>query len=213
MARKNKKFRGAGSKTVSIIVDGETEQWYTESMKQAERMRGLKIKPDLPKKKTLTQLYSYVAEQTATFDLVIWIIDMDVPIYEAKRSGKLQEVMAEFKRQRILLRELGVTVIVNSPSLERWFLLHFEDSQKYYAAQKQLIAHLRKHYLNAYEKKENYFKRKDGSLYQDLKPGLPAAIQRSRDMDDFDPENPEKSVCEMWKLFDALNIKVIDPTD
>lgn len=209
MAKKNRKSRGSGSKTVSIIVDGETEQWYTESMKKTERLRGLKIKPDLPKKKTLEQLYAYVAEQAATFDLVIWIIDMDVPINEAKKVNKLPDVMSTFKKQRALLEELGVTIIVNSPSLERWFLLHFEDSPKYFATQKPLVDRLRKHYLNTYEKKEKYFKRKDGSLYQDLQSSLSAAIQRSKDMADFDPDDPEKSACEMWKLFRVLNIDLI----
>ncbi len=206
MAKRNRKSRGSGNKTVSIIVDGETEQWYAESMKQTERLRGLKIKPDLPKKKTLPQLYAYVEEQAVIFDLVIWIIDMDVPIAEAKRVGKLPEVMVEFERQRSKLEADGVTVIVNSPSLERWILLHFEDSQKHYPAQKPVIDRIRKHYLSIYEKKEKYFKRKDGSLYQDLKPHLPDAIARSRAMSPFNPKDPERAACEMWKLFEVLKV-------
>lgn len=206
MARRKKKSRGTGRKTMSIIVDGQTEQWYTESLRQTERLRGLKIKPDLPKNKKLHQLYDYVAQQAETFDLVLWIIDMDVPINEAKRADQLKEVMAEFKKQRTRLEKLGVTVIVNSPSLERWFLLHFEDSHRHYLTQKPVINRIRKHYLAAYEKKESYFKRKDGSLYEDLEPNLAVAIERSKAMLPFDPDNPDRAACEMWKLFDLLKI-------
>lgn len=208
MAKRNRRSRGSGNKSVSIIVDGETEQWYAESLRGHEQLRKLRIKPDLPKKKSLKELYPYVTEQASIFDQVVWIIDMDVPISQAKRAGKLAKVMATFKRQRSLLEKQGVTVIVNSPSLERWFLLHFEESQKYYASQKPLITRLRKHYLNTYEKSEKYFKRKEGSLYQDLRPNLPIAIQRSKSMSDFDPDHPEKSACEMWKLFDALQVEI-----
>jgi len=65
MAKRNRKSRGTGSKTVSIIVDGETEQWYAESMKQTERLRGLKIKPDLPKKKAKNPFDPEHPEQAA----------------------------------------------------------------------------------------------------------------------------------------------------
>lgn len=203
---KKRRIPRLGRKQVSIIIDGETEQWYTESMRQVEQLRGLKIKPDLPKKTTLKDLYPYVAKQVIDFDQVIWIIDMDKPISDAKKVGKLSEVMSKFKRERAKLEKMGVIIIVNSPSLERWFLLHFEDGKKHYPTQKPLIDHLRKKYLAAYEKKERFFKRKAGSLYLDLRPNLSEAIARSKAMNGFDTENPERASCEMWKLFEALNV-------
>ncbi|MEL7162453.1 MAG: RloB domain-containing protein, partial [Bacteroidota bacterium] len=115
---------------------------------------------------------------------------------------------AEFKRKRAELAARGVTVIVNSPSLERWILLHYEDSKKYYSAQKPIIDRIRKQYLKSYEKSERYFKRKDSSLYQDLRPKLADALNRSKAMPAFDPDLPERAACEMWKLFHILNIKV-----
>lgn len=208
MAKRRGKSRGRGKKTVSIIVDGETEQWYAESMRATEQLRSLKIKPDLPKKKTLEALYDYVAKQAEIFDVVIWIVDMDVPVAEARKRGDLAAVMAKFKRKRTELVARGVTVIVNSPSLERWILLHYEDSKKYYSAQKPIIDRIRKHYLKAYEKSERYFKRKDGSLYQDLRPYLADALIRSKAMPAFDPDHPERAACEMWQLFEALDIEV-----
>ncbi len=206
MAKRKRSPRGKGAKVCSIIVDGETEQWYTETLRKAEGLKHLKIKPDLPKKKKLTDLYEYVKQQVVIFDKVIWIIDMDVPIVQAKKTGNLKEVMAQFKKERAQLEDSGVTVIVNTPSIEEWFLLHYESSKRYFSSQAPLITHLKKKHLPDYEKKESYYKKANSSFYQRLKPNLSLAIERSKAMGTFNPDNPESACCEMWLLFVELGI-------
>lgn len=158
--RNSRNPRGSGAKVCSIIVDGETEQWYTETLRQAEGLKHLKIKPDLPKKKTITELYKYVRKQANIYDQVIWIIDMDVTISEAKKAGNLKVVMARFKGESVSLNKLtNVKIIVNTPSLEAWLLLHYETTGRYFPSQSQLITHLKKKHLPDYAKKERYYKK------------------------------------------------------
>jgi hypothetical protein len=84
-SKKNKHSpRGGGATTVAILVDGETESWYVESLKSFERLRRLKITPDLPKKSKLEDLYKRAKKLAIDYDKVIWIIYVDVPIAEGK---------------------------------------------------------------------------------------------------------------------------------
>lgn len=156
--KKNKRGpRGGGATTVAILVDGDTESWYIESLKSYERIRHLKITPDLPKKSKLEDLYKRAKALAIIYDKVIWIIDMDVPIAEGKKNGNLKQTMATFKRERAILEETGVIVIVNTPSVEEWYMLHYEQGKKYFPTQSPLISALKKKYIGDYEKSEKFY--------------------------------------------------------
>ena len=188
------------------MVDGQTEKWYLESLYAVEQPTGVKIKPELPKKKTLPQLYAYAEELALDADQVVVLLDMDAHLNDARRAGTVREILREFARKRQALENGNITFVVNHPCLERWFLIHFEDSQKPYRKQEPLIDRLRKPHLPDYQKKQSYYKRKDDSLYESLKDRLPKAIERSRAMKDFDIKQPDRAVCEMWRLFEVLGL-------
>ena len=139
-------------------------------------------------------------------DQVVLLLDMDAHLNDARRAGTVRETLREFARKRQALENDNITFVVNHPCLERWYLLHFEDSQKAYRKQKPLVDRLRKQHLPDYRKEETYYKRKDGSLYESLKDRLPEAIERSRTIKGFDVEQPDRAVCEMWRLFEVLGL-------
>ncbi|WP_420458533.1 RloB family protein [Neolewinella sp.] len=196
----------APKKVIAIVVDGQTEKWYLESLYKAERPTGVTIKPELPKKKTLPQFYAYAEQLARDADQVVLLLDMDAHLNDARRAGTEKETLQVFARKRRALERGNITFVVNHPCLERWFLLHFEASQKAYRKQKPLIDQLRSRHLSDYRKEETYYKHKDGSLYESLKDWLPKAIERSRAMKDFDIEQPDRAVCEMWRLFEVLGL-------
>ena len=133
-------------------------------------------------------------------------INMDVTIAEAKRVGTLVQTMQRFKRERAALEELGVTVIVNMPSVEFWYLLHFEKTGKYFPKQDPLIRRLKKH-LPDYAKSEKYYKQpRNQTLYDRLREQRDQAIDRSHALYRFDPDDPERACCEMGWLFVALGL-------
>ncbi|MGB3548752.1 MAG: RloB domain-containing protein [Saprospiraceae bacterium] len=119
MARRKLSPRRKTAQICSIVVDGETESWYLEALSKAEGIKQLKIKPDLPKKKRLDDLYKYVAQQATDYDKVIWIIDMDTTIAESKVANTLKETMQKFQRKRKSLEAQGISVIINTPCLEK----------------------------------------------------------------------------------------------
>lgn len=206
MARSN--FRkGRGKKVYSIVVDGKTEAWYLQMLKKNERLQSIKIKPDLPKKKRFSELFDYVSEQAKYYDKVIWIIDLDTIVAEAKQKKDLKETMQKVAQDISQLEENGVIVIVNNPCLEEWLLLHFDDSAKYYHRCEDAERVLRhKDYLVNYQKTEHYYK-SSNDIYSKLKDRLHNAILRGKKLGNFDENQAEKAIAEMYKLFDFLNIK------
>ena len=68
--------------TYCILVDGQTEQWYLQLMKQHENVRTINIKPELFSKKKLQDQYEFVKEYSSMYDKVVWIIDFDTLIKE-----------------------------------------------------------------------------------------------------------------------------------
>lgn len=204
---KKRSPRGQGATTVAILVDGETESWYIEALKSAERIRHLKITPQLPKKSKLKDLYAVAKELAKDYDKVFWIIDMDVPIADGKKNGNLKQVLATFKQERASLEKMGVIVIVNTPSVEEWYLLHYGQGKKYFPSQVPLIRSLKQNHISDYEKTEKFYKQpKENNFYQRLKPHLAKAIENSKNLPGFDPDEPERAACEMYKLFDWLKI-------
>ena len=90
---KNRKLK----QTYFILVDGETEQIYLNSFKTPN----IHIKPELPKKKALKEMYKYFKQEKNNFNKSFWIIDLDVPIRENKLNDvkRYKQNYSKIKRQ------------------------------------------------------------------------------------------------------------------
>jgi hypothetical protein len=193
---------------VAVVVDGETEAWYLQMLRRNEPQIAVDIKPELPTKKTLEAQYDKVCELSQMYDTVYWILDLDTVLKESqeapKGSKKAIDTFLEYQRA-IGKQHKNVTVIINNPCLEFWFLLHFEYTTKGFAncesAEKQLSKH-----FSGYEKTQKFFTRQENDIYLQLKPYLPNAIQYSKKLPPFDKDDANKSLSEMYKLFDALRL-------
>src|SRR5690606_41808271 len=92
MTRKERPKRGTGRKTISIIVDGDTEVWYFQMLRETENMGQLAVKPELPARKTLEYQFSTVCSNAKKYDQVIWLVDADTIIKEIKESSKASKI-------------------------------------------------------------------------------------------------------------------------
>jgi hypothetical protein len=76
--RRNNRFtKRKVRKTYSVIVDGKTEVWYLQMLKKNETLPRIDIKPELPKKKKLSEQFKSVIDNSNIYDEVIWIVDFD----------------------------------------------------------------------------------------------------------------------------------------
>jgi hypothetical protein len=81
MRRRNRKTRDLKNSCV-VLVDGESEISYINNIKTSN----LKVLPEIPKHKSLKEMYKLFREKAKEFDIVFWIIDLDVVIRENNLS-------------------------------------------------------------------------------------------------------------------------------
>lgn len=206
MARSNSTRKGAGKEVYSIVVDGETEVWYFQLLKQYESLKNVDIKPDLPKKKKLSELYKLVLDHAAEFTKVIWVVDLDVVIKEdGEKSGGCRSTLQELKGYIDSLEQYGnVSVLINTPCLEYWYLLHLKSTSKYYNSCKEVCKQFKSTFLDGYEKSEKYYKTKN--IYLMLKPYQSFAIDNAKRLGEFDMENYSTGKAGIYKIFELLNL-------
>ena len=191
----------------AVVVDGETEKWYLEMLKQNEPDVLFNITPKILQKKNINQQYELVTDLSEEeYDKVFWIVDLDVLLKEEREkknsTSSLQKFLSYWQQ---LSNQDKVVVIVNNPCLEYWFLLHFQKTNKVFTActdaEKQVSQH-----LEGYEKTEKFFK-KDNDIYKQLKPYLQTARKNATALGSFDTHNHSKAMCEMPLLFQELKLK------
>lgn len=198
MARIKTKRKGVGKKSYSIIVDGESEIWYLQLMKNHEKLPRIDVKPELPRKKKLKELFELVKNNAQIYDKVIWLLDLDVII----RGNKVDE----FKKYVKQLKGNSRTIIlINNPCLEFWFLLHFKETGKSFLRCDDVITELKRfRELKYYEKTEKFYKYAKSDIYLKLKPFQKSANDNAQKLGDFDFDNIGSAKAEIYRILNIL---------
>lgn len=192
----------------AVVVDGQTEFWYLQMLKRNERNIKVDIKPEIPQKKILSEQYAKVLELSDDYDKVFWILDFDVILSESANTKnnkrKPIDLFLEYK-SALETKYRNITIIINQPCLEFWFLIHFEHTSAQFSNCESAIKQLRKH-LPDYKKTERYFTKQDNDIYLKLKAQLPTAKSNSKKMTTFDKASPYSGLTEMYKLFEGAGV-------
>lgn len=200
-------------KTYAFVGDGETELWYLQMLKKNESSLTVTIKPELPQKKNIDDQFQYVVELSKIHDKVFWIVDTDVIIRETKQfKGPKDKSPAAILKQKYLqiqtneILRATVVFIANTPCLEYWILLHVIQTTRYYDTCEKVIGEIKKHDpLREYAKSQKYYQQSN-DIYKRLKPYLSTAKVNAEKTGVFDPDNLEKGISEMSKIFRELGI-------
>ncbi|WP_316838873.1 RloB domain-containing protein [Pedobacter gandavensis] len=192
--------RRPGRKTFSIVVDGETEFWYLQKLKTNEDLKGISIQPELPKRKKLADQFEIVKANTITYDVSIWIVDLDVVIAQ-NTLAELNKFILEVKGND------NIKILINAPCLEFWFLMHVSDQGKYYSECGSVGRQFTNFcLLTDYAKSEKYFIRTNPDIYKRLRPNLQIAISNAKRRGSFDIDQPRQAKAEIYKIFEILGI-------
>lgn len=214
MARKSKNLQGRSS--IAIIVDGKDEKWYFERVRQSypcKKLREIKVEPLLPQKKKVKELFD-LAKRTIEngSERVFLCIDLDEPLKEPKEFSVFITLYLQYSqlkngnvtRMNKWMKQL--TIIVNNPCLEYWFLLHFKNTNKFYSAyEPELKADLRRcPSMEQYEKSEVYYNRTP-NIYDRLRgvDGINAARANAKKFTLAGCKHAGGS--EMFKIFDFFD--------
>ena len=189
----------------AIVVDGETEVWYFQMLKRNERSINVSIEPKIPQRKKLFEQFETVIELSKDYTKVFWVIDLDVILKETKEAkvGKKTPFESFLGYKKSVDKGYpNIKIIINSPCLEFWFLLHFEKKIDTFNNCNEATLLLKKH-LIGYKKTEKYFTKQDDDIYLKLKPNLEKALINATALALFDTKSPYKGLSEMQLFFEA----------
>ena len=194
MTRIENKRKRRVKKSYSIIVDGQTEIWYLQLMKEFEELPRIDIKPELPKNKKLKELFELAKNNAQIYDKVIWLLDLDV-IIENDKFEEFKKYVKQLKKNN------NATILVNNPCLEFWFLLHFKETSKLFSGCSNVISELKKcGRLENYEKSEKYYKYAKNDIYAKLKPFQNTANENAKKLGNLNVNNIESAKAEIYEL-------------
>lgn len=204
--------------TIALIVDGKDEKWYFEKVKQhssSKSMSYMRIDPDFPDRKKVDDLFTHARDMVKDgFFKVILVLDMDnilkenseferFKIYFERYNGAHNDTLkGNAKARHGWMKNL--LLVINTPCLEFWYLLHHSKTRKFYRDFNDLLPDLRKcPQMNDYAKKEAYYK-KSPDIIERLggMDGIDRACQNSSEF--CIDHATDRGVSEMYKVFNLF---------
>lgn len=151
---------------VFIIGEGITEQYYFSHIKQLMNCC-CTIKPRFFGNTSISEIKKQIDRILQGDVCVICVFDADVAEREEHQREELQHLLEEHKNNP------NVLFCLSLPSIEYWFLLHYENTNRQFTNAKAAEKALTKH-LPAYKKTKGFLEKKkwvidlcsDGKLHQ-----------------------------------------------
>ena len=132
----------------TIIGAGITEQWYFTHLKALRDYRG-KIRPRFFGTETAAGLDKKIEEVLRDEGIAICVYDADVSTWNEAERKKLAALQKKYEGNA------SVSLCDSMPSIEYWFLLHYENTNRYFKDSAATENELCKH-IPEYEKKVRF---------------------------------------------------------
>ena len=153
---------------IVIIVDGDDEKWYISQARDYypnNAVRSIKIKPEMVQHKRCRDLFESAHQKLDEgASSVFLVLDLDTIRKDAKDMIDFHNLYSQYiivksgnkSRKNKWMEKL--TIIVNNPCLEFWYLLHFKPTTKFYNDFCAIRKDIRKiNALSDYDKSQEYY--------------------------------------------------------
>lgn len=147
MARKAS-IRIKKSPIPTLIGAGITEQWYFKHLKTLKDYR-VKIRPRFFGTETANGMAKRIEEVLRNDGFAICVFDADVSTWNELELKKWNALRRKYKDNP------SVMLCDSLPSIEYWFLLHYENTNRYYGTSQAVIEDL-KNFIPQYDKAEKF---------------------------------------------------------
>ena len=157
---------------IYIVGEGITEQYYFSHIKKLFGFH-CTIKPRFFGNTSIAEMRKKIEELLRGDIFVICVFDSDVSTHNESERKKLEQLQNKYRKNKNLL-------FCNSfPSIEYWFLLHYENTNRHFRNAKVAERAL-KQFIKDYEKTTQFLEK--GKWVHDLceENKLRQAIERSR---------------------------------
>ena len=156
----------------TIIGAGITEQWYFTHLKFLYDYQ-IKVRPRYFGSETADGMAKKIAEVLADGGTAICVFDADVSTWNETEKRKLDKLRTRYaKNKHVLLCD-------SMPAVEYWFLLHFENTNRYFGTSKATVQSLRQ-YIPDYDKSEQFLSNRKWVADMSENGKLEQACERTR---------------------------------
>ncbi len=135
-------------KGLYIIGEGITEQYYFTHLKHLKNYKCV-VKPRFFGKTDIAKIAKQVQNLLLGDITVICVFDADVSQRNKVENIKFQQFKKKYAKNK------NVIICDSLPSIEFWFLLHFNQTNKSFSNSKAVESELKKH-INKYSKNKTF---------------------------------------------------------
>lgn len=175
-----------------IIGAGITEQWYFTHLQGILNLR-VRIRPRFFGTEDIHQLDKKIAQVINDGATAICVFDTDTAQYDDTEKKKVLALKKKYEGKK------NVILCDSLPSIEYWFLLHYEDTNRHFANYKAVANALAK-YIPEYDKKEGFLSKRKWVEDMTAENKLQDAVMRSIKYD-----NDDGSYSKLYKAINALS--------
>jgi hypothetical protein len=179
---------------ITVIGEGLTEQYYFKHIRSIFGYRYI-LKPYYFGTTSLKDMDRKIMEVVEGNGVAVCVFDVDVASRNEAEQRKLNTLFRKYKRRT------NVVFCESMPSVEFWFLIHYQNSNRHFNDAATIERELRK-YLADYEKTRHFLERDHWvrELCSDEK--LVTAIERAKNFGKLGD-----SWTNLYKAFEAFEIK------
>lgn len=178
--------------SVTILGEGLTEQYYFTHIRTLFGFH-YTIRPYYFSVTSLTEMDKKISEAIVDGGFAIAVFDADVSSRNEAEKKKLETIRKKYAKKK------NVILCDSMTSIEYWFLLHFENTNRFFKDSATTEQELKK-YITDYEKKVKFLQNIKWveELCADQK--LETAINRAKTFD-----HDSESYSNVYKAFELLN--------
>lgn len=179
-------------RSVTILGEGLTEQYYFTHIRTLFGYH-YTIKPYFFSVTSLAEMDKKISEAISDGGFAIAVFDADVSSRNEVEKKKLESIRKKYVKKK------NVILCDSMTSIEYWFLLHFENTNRHFKDSAATEQELKKH-ITDYEKKVKFLQNFKwvSELCADGK--LETAINRAKAFD-----HSGESYSDVYKAFELLN--------
>ena len=149
MARKRDESRRMSEPLPTVIGSGITEKWYFKHMKDEARLK-VEVKPSYFGSDTAYDMQKLVDGVLSMGGKAICVFDWDTTRWDETERERKERFVEEYGKHP------DVILCGSMPSIEYWFLLHFERTNRYFGSSVKVIEALRQYM--GFEKTERFLR-------------------------------------------------------
>jgi hypothetical protein len=179
---------------ITIIGEGITEQFYFKHIRAIFGFRFI-LRPYFFGTTSFKEMDRKINEVVAGQGIAVCVFDIDVAERDEKEQKKLKGLKQKYFRKK------NVLFCESLPSVEFWFLIHYQNTNKYFNHVAAVTSVLRQ-FLPGYQKTTHYLEQEGWVRNLCADGNLESAIHRAKDFGDSG-----SSYSNIYKAFDLFSIQ------